>query len=172
MTSIRSISNSRTNDRLLNRRFARTSASTTTGVPRQIALPKTGSVKASSSNSQNGMNSRLKSNRLCSHHNSLTSIVSTSPQPNGHVVLTAKQSLEYLKPTHMTDLPPLRPPSRSSDVGAIALSTKQMTVDDEQQKERHELIAQPFPSAEFQQFTIESVDVIRTIGTGKSFDMT
>lgn len=167
MTSIRSISNSRTADRLLNRRLARTSASATPASPRRIALTKTGSVKVSSSaaNHKNSTHSPLKSNRMYTHHNSLTSLAPTPIPSNGHATLSPKDSLESSKSTKIVDLPPLRPSSRSSDVGAIALSTKQMTVEDEQ-KENQESVSHSFPSAEYSQFTLDSFDILRTIGTG------
>lgn len=160
MASIRSISTSRPSERLLGRRLDRTSTSATPVSPRRITLSKTTSVTTSTSS---GTSSRHRSSRTLSQKSTRGSATSPGNMSIYNPALPL-DSLEIttnnLASTKLSDLAPLG----ASELTVVSLSRNHAEsngVINEQHTKVNEIFF------DNNQFTLDSFDVIRTVGTGK-----
>jgi flagellar biosynthesis/type III secretory pathway ATPase len=183
MATIRSISPPKSPERLLNRRLARQSASTVPLSQRKLNLSKAPPITVTAIK-------RRKSSRM-----SKKSSVATMPAParlNSFTTIpTTSENTELtnkMASTTINELPPIRSLSRITDVSSVTSNTPTLqnhsdTVVDHKQIEEpqndnpvvnHIDERPPSPlsrksSEENIEYTIESFDIIRTVGTGKIF---
>jgi hypothetical protein len=145
MASVRSISTSKSPERLLTQRLNRTSNPTATLPPRKLTLPKTTSITLSTS--------RQKTSRMPLKKGAIGSTTSparlnTCSTPTDNIESTT----DKMASTTIHDLHSIRSRSRVSEGTDISISQDNSTT----------LLSND-------QFTLESFDTIRTVGTGKNF---
>ena len=159
MASIRSLSSSRTMERPLNGSNNRTGTSLTPSTSRKLTLTKTSSVIGSAT--------RPKTPRTLPNKYSAGS--STSPANlNGYYNLSSTETLVdnncyRLASTNLNELPPVRLTTRTNDVNLSANSPMNRFL------ELQRSCINPTSSNRFDnsQFSLDSFDTIRTVGTGK-----
>lgn len=187
MATVRSISVSKPPERLLKRRLTRTSTTShTSQTPRKVTINKTTAVTVTTIN-------RRKSARMTSKKHSNRS--TTSPNTLHLSTLTLNDDqlelAERMATATITELPLIRPNSKlSSDADSITIHNSLISIptelvheskasqdsptEEHQSSDNEERVSSPpepsassrKSSAESIQFTLESFDVIRTIGTG------
>jgi hypothetical protein len=170
MASVRSISTSKPPERLLTRRFNRTATSTTPLPTRRAILTKTTPINVSSANS------RAKSSRMALKKSSVGSSISPARLNLSTSTVSKSNSIELatnkMASTTLNDLPPIRIQSRISDTTNLTISRVNSDTNKsiaEQPNDTSETSASPTSSSpNNSQFTLESFDVIRTVGTGKN----
>ena len=189
MATVRSISVPKPPERLLKRRLTRTSTSSNTPqTARKVTINKTATVTVTTIHRRKSsrMSSKKPSNRLRTSSNAIHSSTLTLDDP--HVDLT-----ERMATTTITELPLIRPISKvSTDVDPRTMHSSYASIpselvhqektleesptDENQSSDNEERISSPIEptssssrksSAAAMSFTIESFDVVRTVGTGK-----
>ncbi len=177
MATVRSISPTKPPERLLTRRIIRASASSTPISQRKITISKTTPITVTTIK-------RRKSSRMSSKKSSLPLVASpprfnpsanTSNTPDNHELTNKMAS------TTITELPPIRRTSRISDNPPIPQIDSHTIPDHKQNEEPHNdnpvsnNMNETLPStsssrkssAENIEFTVDSLDIVRTVGTGK-----
>jgi hypothetical protein len=151
MASVRSISASKSPERLLARRIKRTSAPTSSLSQKKLSIPKTTSIALSTS--------RQKPSQLSLKKGSAGSITlpgrlnscNTNISIDNMELTTSKMAI-----TTLHDLPPNRLRSRISDITDTSISR------DKHVEDNNEILL-----SNNNNFSLESFDTIRTVGTGK-----
>jgi hypothetical protein len=186
MATIRSISASKPPERLLTRRLTRTSTSSSLLPPKKVTLSKTTPVTVKTINRRKSsrMSSKkgsIESNLPLVRHSSFTTITTTD-----NTELTNKMAS-----TTINELPQIKPHPRVSDAETISNTPVSSTdpdaiLDNKQTEESHNdnhmsnnlnetslssSVSSRKSSTENIQFTTDSLDTIRTVGTGRILDI-
>lgn len=191
MATVRSISVPKPPERLLKRRPTRTSTSSNTPqTARKVTINKTTAVTVATINRRKStrMSSKKHSNRLTTSPNAIHSSTLTLDDPQADLT-------ERMATTTITELPLIRPLSKiSTDVDPRTIRSSFVSIPSElvqQDKSIEESPTNEHPSSDNEErgpspaeprtpsassrkssaetipFTIESLDVVRTVGTGK-----
>jgi hypothetical protein len=162
MASVRSISASKPPERLLTRRLNRASTSTIPAAQRKLTINKTTPITTSTS--------RQKSPRISVKPGLVASITSPA-RLNSCNTVTPTNSLELptdqMASMKLQDLPPIRSRSRISDPTNNSIS--QINPTNEKHNDMNESLSSLKSSLSNIQYTLESFETIRTVGTGKNF---
>jgi hypothetical protein len=163
MASIRSISTTKPPDPLSIRRSDRSSTPAIPVAQRKLTLSKTTSNVVSSS--------RQKSARMSLKKDALGSMTSPSgldscdtDTPTDNLNLTTDQMASI----KLQDLPPSRSRSRISDIANNSIPQVNHIEDQENDKKELSSSSSPKSSISNNQYTLESFETIRTVGTGKN----
>ena len=177
MATVRSINPTKPPERLLTRRITRSSSS----IPlsqRKVTLTKTTPITVPT-------RKRRKSSRMSSKKSSITAMPATVHLNSLTIISDNNDLTNKMASTTITELPLIRQTSRISDTNSITSNIPIPQINsDKQIDEPHdhnaisnninETLSSSSPlsiksSTENIEFTVESLDTIRTVGTGKIF---
>ncbi|CAF3969554.1 unnamed protein product [Rotaria magnacalcarata] len=168
MASVRSISASKPPERLLKQRLTSTSTPTSTLSPRKLALNRKTPLVVPTPTAP----TRQKSSRMTSRKGPIGPVTS-STKVNSAIIEKKKDTIEavtdQIDTMKIDDIPAIRPSSRASYAGtssASIIDTESIRSIEEKPHDINEASSSSVINLNNSQFTLESFDTIRTIGTG------
>ncbi len=175
MATVRSISPTKS-DRLLTRRVPRTSSSSTPLTTRKITLSKTTPITLATVK-------RRKQSRMSSKKSPVAAMA-VPIRLNPFTPIDNNDLTHKMASTTINELPPIRRASKMSDSTTITTDiplpqiTSDIVLDHKKTEESHEDVHNETASSsssrkssrENIEFTVDSFDTLRTIGTGKRFE--
>ncbi len=164
MASIRSLSTSRHSENLSDRHLNRSSIPSIPHAQKKLTIPKSpSSIVSTTRRKSSRMSSKKDPNGLITSSNRLHSSNSTPLTDNNHDL-----SVEEMASLKLRDLSPRRPRARTPNNFSSHAHFDTDISYEEQPIDRTES-ASAKPSLCNNQYTLESFDAIRTVGTGKNF---